>query len=187
MNLVSKKIPIRFSRLLLALVVTLLLIVLLATTTNVEAQSGCRAYHTVGRGETLFRIALRYGTTWPILAQANGITNPDRIYAGQVLCIPYGGTGGIPPVATVVNCYYLNVRNGPGVGYTVVEIVSRGTQVHLLGRNSAGTWIQIRTPAGHVGWVNGFYLSGYVPIGQLPVVGSLPIDYPVAAVMPAIN
>ncbi|UCC65405.1 MAG: ABC transporter permease subunit, partial [Anaerolineae bacterium] len=44
--------------------------------------------HVVQPGENLFRIALRYGTTIKAIASANGIANPARIYAGQVLVIP---------------------------------------------------------------------------------------------------
>lgn len=44
--------------------------------------------HVVQRGENLFRIALRYGHTVSVLSAANGITNPNLIYAGQVLVIP---------------------------------------------------------------------------------------------------
>ena len=44
--------------------------------------------HIVQPGENLYRIALRYGTTWPVLAAANGLVNPNLIYAGQVLAIP---------------------------------------------------------------------------------------------------
>lgn len=151
---------IRPGRILFVLFAALLLVMLLATTNNVEASQGCRTYHVVRHGETLHGIALRYGTSWPALAAVNNIPDPNRIYAGQRLCIPYsGGQGGYTPVARVVNCYYLNVRNGPGVGYTVVEILSRGNQVQVIGRNYNGSWIQIRTPAGHVGWVNGAYLG----------------------------
>jgi uncharacterized protein YkwD len=46
------------------------------------------ATHTVQRGENLFRIALRYGVTVAALAAANGISDPTRIYVGQVLTIP---------------------------------------------------------------------------------------------------
>lgn len=45
-------------------------------------------YHVVCPGETLTRIAWRYGTTVWAIAAANGICNPDRIYAGQILVIP---------------------------------------------------------------------------------------------------
>lgn len=44
--------------------------------------------YTVRRGDNLFRIALRFGTTVQAIAQANGILNPHLIYVGQVLLIP---------------------------------------------------------------------------------------------------
>ncbi len=46
--------------------------------------------HTVGVGETLFRIALQYNTTADALAQYNGIANPRVIYVGQQIRIPAG-------------------------------------------------------------------------------------------------
>jgi murein DD-endopeptidase MepM/ murein hydrolase activator NlpD len=45
-------------------------------------------FHTVASGETLFRIAQRYGVVLTALAQANGIVDPSLIYAGQRLLIP---------------------------------------------------------------------------------------------------
>ena len=54
--------------------------------------------HVVQRGENLFRIALRYGTTVQAIASANGIANPARIYAGQKLVIsPSGAQSPQPP------------------------------------------------------------------------------------------
>jgi LysM repeat protein len=44
--------------------------------------------HTVQHGENLFRIGLHYGVPWPAIAQANGITDPDRISVGTILTIP---------------------------------------------------------------------------------------------------
>ncbi|MBE2270334.1 MAG: LysM peptidoglycan-binding domain-containing protein, partial [Anaerolinea sp.] len=44
--------------------------------------------HVVQPGETLFRIATRYGTTVNELATANSISDPETIYAGQQLIIP---------------------------------------------------------------------------------------------------
>ena len=49
------------------------------------------ATHTVASGENLYRIALRYGLTTAQLAAANGILNPNSVYAGQVLRIPSAG------------------------------------------------------------------------------------------------
>ena len=44
--------------------------------------------HTVVPGETLFSIAQRYGTSAQAIAQANGLSNPNQIYVGQVLYLP---------------------------------------------------------------------------------------------------
>ena len=51
--------------------------------------------YTVQPGDTLYRIALRFGTTAQAIAQLNNITNINLIYVGQVLRIP--GSGSAPP------------------------------------------------------------------------------------------
>ncbi|MCJ7534693.1 MAG: LysM peptidoglycan-binding domain-containing protein [Anaerolineales bacterium] len=50
--------------------------------------AGCAAYHTIKWGETLYRVGLLYNLTWKPIAQANNLVDPNRIFAGQVLCIP---------------------------------------------------------------------------------------------------
>jgi len=47
--------------------------------------------HIVQRGESLWLIANKYGTTVSAIVQANNIANPQLIYAGQRLVIPVGG------------------------------------------------------------------------------------------------
>ncbi|MCP4196096.1 MAG: LysM peptidoglycan-binding domain-containing protein [Proteobacteria bacterium] len=47
-------------------------------------------HYKVKRGDTLARIARRYGTTVAAISRANGIHNPNRIYVGQWLYIPKG-------------------------------------------------------------------------------------------------
>lgn len=50
----------------------------------VNGSSGSSAqYYTIKSGDTLSGIAARYGTTYQKLAQMNGISNPNKIYAGQ--------------------------------------------------------------------------------------------------------
>ncbi len=44
--------------------------------------------HTVAPGDTLYDIAGRYGVSWDQVAEANGLSAPNQIYAGQVLKIP---------------------------------------------------------------------------------------------------
>jgi hypothetical protein len=49
---------------------------------------GCRANIVVPKGQTLARLAAKYGTSVSALVRANHIRNADLIYAGQGLCIP---------------------------------------------------------------------------------------------------
>jgi LysM repeat protein len=57
--------------------------------------------HVVQRGEWLFLIARRYGTTVSAIVRANFIVNPNLIYPGQRLVIPVG-TGPVPPPLTPI-------------------------------------------------------------------------------------
>ncbi|MET0901515.1 MAG: LysM peptidoglycan-binding domain-containing protein [Mycobacterium sp.] len=61
--------------------------------------------HTVVRGDTLWDLAERfYGDPrlYPIIAAANGLSDPDVIHPGQVLVIPARPTPDDPPVTYVV-------------------------------------------------------------------------------------
>lgn len=53
--------------------------------------------YVVQRGDTLYSIARRYGTTVEAIATRNGIANPSLIRAGQTLIIPVSGTSPAPP------------------------------------------------------------------------------------------
>jgi soluble lytic murein transglycosylase-like protein len=55
--------------------------------------------HTVARGESLWTIARRYGTSVGALASTNGIGDPSRIFAGQRLTIPGASTTPPAPAA----------------------------------------------------------------------------------------
>jgi LysM repeat protein len=52
----------------------------------------CRTKYTVKSGDTLAKIAAHFGVTVWRLAWNNGITNYNRIFVGQRLCIPWAGT-----------------------------------------------------------------------------------------------
>jgi len=53
--------------------------------------SGCGQFYTVRWGDTLSRIAGRFGTSVSALMKLNGFSNPNRIYAGQTICVKPGG------------------------------------------------------------------------------------------------
>lgn len=74
----------------LGLVVVVALLLLTAATPAPASASG-PAYYVVRHGDTLDAIAWRHGISSWSLARANGLWNPNLIYAGQLLVVPYGG------------------------------------------------------------------------------------------------
>jgi len=52
------------------------------------SRPGCTTYHTVVLGQTLYSIGRTYGVSPITIATANCICDMNRIYAGQILCIP---------------------------------------------------------------------------------------------------
>ena len=79
---------------LVALIAAVLLALLPAAVSAAPAPSqqrsyaACSWYYRVRWGDTLAKIARRYGVSMWSIARANGITNLNRIYAGQLLLIP---------------------------------------------------------------------------------------------------
>jgi LysM repeat protein len=83
--------------------VVLALVLLLALTTVGIASAapdgqGGPVIHYVGFGDSLVGIAARYGVSVEAIMAANGLFNPDMIYAGQPLRIPsgYGAPAPLP-------------------------------------------------------------------------------------------
>lgn len=103
-----------------------------ATTAGAALKTG--VVHCVRTGDTLFSIALRYGTTVAAIAKANGIANVNLIFPGQCLQIPAGsaagnpGTGGMVGKPTGPSCTAMAPPgNAPFVFVTSPTV---GAQVH---------------------------------------------------------
>lgn len=81
----------------LACAAVLLLMLVTALATPALAQDGSSpTTHIVQPGETLFRIAMRYGVTVDALRLANGLTETSVLLSGQALVIPTGAAGVSP-------------------------------------------------------------------------------------------
>ncbi|MBN1430875.1 MAG: LysM peptidoglycan-binding domain-containing protein [Anaerolineae bacterium] len=107
-----------------------ILVLLMVILSSVSVASAQNRTHVVQPGETLFSIARSYGLTVEQLASANGITNPNLIYAGQVLTIPGGGSseGTSGNTGTINTSSYTVAR-----GDTLSQIAQRfGTTVATL-------------------------------------------------------
>ncbi len=115
----------------LAVVLALLATVLLAAaplSAAPAAAQSCQATHTVRAGETLASIGRQYGVSWAAIAQANNLANANRIFSGQVLCIPAAGTTP-PPAPTCI----------------ATHTVQAGETLAAIGRRYNVSWSAIAT------------------------------------------
>jgi len=104
-----------------------------ASTLPTPAPSGF--YYTVLRGDTLYSIARRFGVTVQAIVQANGLLNPNLIFAGQSLWIP-GGSGS--PTGAIIyvvqrgdTLYSIARRYGTTVYALMVANGLRGTTIYV--------------------------------------------------------
>ena len=141
--------------------------------------TGTATTYTVVRGDTLSSIARRFGTTYQAIASANGITNPNLIYAGQVLRIS-GGTGTPTTPATT----------GPapsslGVGFELGGHVDSFSYPDLM-RGAGMKWVkrqfvwQGEGPEALQGWISQAHSNNFkilLGITGDPTLGGNPQQY----------
>ena len=53
----------------------------------------------------------------------------------------------------------LNMRSGPGRSYGVVEVLAKGSQVQILGTDSATGWLHVQAPSGNSGYCDPQYIQ----------------------------
>lgn len=67
-------------------------------------------YYIVQPGDTLSKIAARYGTTVRALMSLNGLSNPDRIWVGQRLRIGKAGSAPVPSQSAPTASRWIDVN-----------------------------------------------------------------------------
>ncbi|MBN1310951.1 MAG: LysM peptidoglycan-binding domain-containing protein [Anaerolineae bacterium] len=128
-------------------------VVPVATTTPLPPSGdiSCPTSYTVQSGDTLFRIALRYGLTVQELASANGITNPDSVSVGTVLTIPCGGTTGGGTGVTA------------GTGGDIQHVVQAGENLFRIALQYGLTWERVAE-------YNGITNPNNISVGQVILI-----------------
>ena len=149
-----------------ALTLLTLTIALSSGTEGAQASGGCargdRSY-VVARGDTLGRIAGRYGMSALTLARHNHISNPNLIYHNKLICIPAGRSLGRGTSTTRVRSYLTTqlmrrtaVGNGNPFPYPACTwwADQRYYQIH-------GTYVPWRTDAMAWQWTARAYQFGW--------------------------
>lgn len=62
-------------------------------TSQPASAATCTQWYTVRKGDTLNKIGIKFGVSWKYLAQINHLSNPNKIYTGQVLCVQTSSSG----------------------------------------------------------------------------------------------
>jgi uncharacterized protein YgiM (DUF1202 family) len=77
----------------------------------------------------------------------------------------------LKPVTTArVNNQALNLRQGPGAAYEVLDTLVQDDQVTLLALNKTQDWALVKTAAGQYGWTSLTYLAVDGTLSQAPIV-----------------
>ncbi len=111
--------------------------------------------HIVQAGESLYRIAIRYGTTVEAIVIANNLANPDQILEGQRLSIPESASNPLSGAAATTGGSYV-VQEGDTLLYIALRYGLRVSELRqangLFGTNllSAGQMLVIPGAGGTV-------------------------------------
>jgi LysM repeat protein len=124
--------------------------------------ANCAQYHTVQRGENLFRIARQYGTTYQALQRLNNLPNANRILVGQRLCVRTNATAPGDPVVNptpqqfIMALQTVRMRSGPGTQYAIIGRVFAGMTARVTGVSQNGGWWRVLCPNDSAGscWVS---------------------------------
>ncbi len=128
----------------------------------------------ISRGQTFPVVGRNADTSW-LQLNVNGLVgwvNSRYVFAPSAALAPITDAGSqpAPPQATAtVTAYFLNVRSAPNPNAWILTIISRGQTFPVIGRNAAGTWVQLNV-GGTIGWVN----RGWVAVSalwSLPITG----------------
>lgn len=126
--------------------------------------------YTVAAGDTLFKIAQRFGVGQQAIVTANGIANPDLVYVGQTLTIPDGSTTATTEPAPTAQPLPAN-----GGRYTV----RTGDTLSQIAQRYNVTTAQLAA-------ANGIGNTSYIYAGQLLTIPGVNYAAP-APVTPSVN
>lgn len=144
------------------------------TSGNLNVRSGPGVGYTrvtaLGNGEFVYLAGRNLDSTWLLIGNASGqqgwVNSKYLSSSTNITTLPIASQTGTAHV-TAGN---LNLRSGPGPGYSVVTVAPYGSSVVMQGRSSDNTWFLIRAGNGKEGWANGSFLTTTMDVNQLPTL-----------------
>ncbi len=130
-----------------------------ASTLNLRAGPGLN-YAVVGsmkKSEMVAGLAISSDGQWAQVRKSSGITGWASLkYLTRIAAPPPPGPDDLEMIVTTDT---LNVRSGPGTGYSVEGEVHRGEVVLFLGATPDWQWVNIKTNQNKTGWCSSRYLT----------------------------
>ena len=152
-----------------------------ANTLNVRQGPGLN-YGTIGslkKGEVVEALAVSADNQWAQVRQSSGVTGWSSLkYLTKISMPPPPGSNDIEMIVTTDT---LNVRSGPGTGYSVTDQVHRGETVIYLNASPAWDWVNIKTKENRTGWCSSRYLM------ERTELFASPEDYPATGFQRALS
>lgn len=145
----------KIHKILIMLSIVLVFQLLIASVGYAAPPSASPRYHIVRRCETLFSIGRLYNVSPYAIARANSLWNPNVIYVGQCLYIPWG-----PPYPGGWCCWRPSPRpcRRPGPWCCIYIVKRCDTLYSIAGRYGVSAWTLARN--------NGIPNPDYIWAGQ---------------------
>ena len=108
--------------------------------------------HVVSRGETLYRISKRYGSSVESIMSANGISDVHSVPVGARLLVPAGGVGAAPRRTVDAETYASRDPRGRSAGPANFAWPVHGVVISEFGlrRGAHHDGLDIKAPAGTI-------------------------------------
>ncbi|MBK9927665.1 MAG: TIGR02594 family protein [Anaerolineales bacterium] len=138
-----------------------------ATSLNLRQGPGTN-YATVGsliKGEMVNGLALSPDGLWAQVKKSNRATGWASLqYMSRVIIPPASSTD----IQMIVTTDTLNVRSGPGTGYTIVGKVNRGDRLIYISATPDWAWVNLKISDTKTGWCSSKYLMEQNDLFALP-------------------
>ena len=146
-----------------------------ASTLNVRQGPGL-SYAVIGslkKGDVVEGFAISGDNQWAQIRTPTGLAGWASL--NYLTKIPKPPPPGPDDIEMIVTTDTLNVRSGPGTGYSIIDQVHRGEVIIYLSASPAWDWVNIKTKENKVGWCSSRYLTEraelFAPPEDYPATG----------------